>query len=229
MAQSIFEFAFTIQNNEQLPFLAGQYLILKIGEQRRLFSISSSSDRCDQFELLVKLIPGGVASEYFKNIVVGETAQFQGPAGLFTFRKNDRNKIFMATGTGIAPILSILHSHLQEQTSQFILFWGLRTFDDVYYLEKLKELSSRYSNFQFFICLSGEENLDKIPEIDRKYFVLGRIIKGFEMHLKMFNVTCFMFNDFDFYFCGGRDAVESFRQYLSEKQIPKEQIYFEKY
>lgn len=220
MAQSIFELVFTIQNNEQLPFQAGQYVILKIGEQRRLFSISSSSDRCDQFELLVKLIPGGVASEYFKNIVVGETAQFQGPAGLFTLRKNDRNKIFMATGTGIAPILSMLYS---EYASQSTLFWGLRTIDDVYYLEKLKELSNKYANFQFFICLSREENLDKIPESDRKYFILGRIMKGFDV-LQVTRYTLY-----DYYLCGGRDAVESFRQYLLEKQIPKEQIYFEKF
>ncbi len=158
------------------------------------------------------------------NIAVKDTAQFQGPAGLFTLRENNRSKICMATGTGIAPILSILYSHLPEyETTQFTLFWGLRTFDDVYYLEKLKELSSQYPNFQFFICLSKEENLDKISESDKKYFIKGRVMKGFDM-LQVTRYTLY-----DYYLCGGRDAVEFCRQYLLEKQIPKEQIHFEKF
>ena len=90
-----------------LEFKAGQYVILHIPQAdghaaRRLYSMASPISQKDEFSLIVEIVPNGVASEFLMKMNLGETVSTQGPAGMFTVAENDRDVIFLATGTGIA-------------------------------------------------------------------------------------------------------------------------------
>lgn len=219
---------FSLIEPKELIFKAGQYLILKVNSQTRLYSIYSSSNVKNYFELMVKIVPGGLASNYLNNLKVGDKVNFQGPAGMFTLHENERNKVFFATFTGMAPqnsmILSYLENNKNKMSPQLYLFWGLRNFSDICLVEELKQLSINYRQFKFTICLSRENNLSKIRDEDRQYFKLGRVNAVWEEFMSQQSI-----NLFDYYLCASRDVVESLNQYLLGKGITKENIFFEKF
>jgi NAD(P)H-flavin reductase len=218
---------FDLLEPKEINFKAGQYLILKVSSDKdpvsRLYSIASSVTEKNNFELIVEIVPNGIASNYLTNLKVNDEASFQGPAGMFGLKENDRSKIFMVTGTGIAPIRSILISNINPPAGgqKFILFWGLKTYEDVYLLDDLKSIFAKATmdkQFSFKICLSREQNLDMIPVEDKNFFELG--------HIDSFSPQL---TTADYYLCGGRNVVESLKQFLLSKNILQENIFFEKF
>jgi NAD(P)H-flavin reductase len=225
LTPNVFLFRFELVDPLQINFQAGQYLMIKINEQSRLYSICSPSGETRYFELIIQLIPDGIASEYFKNLNIGDPVEFQGSAGAFILRENNRNKIFLATGTGIAPIRSIINKcQMLNIKCQNYLFWGLKTFQDVYLFDELKQITNTNSNFHFQICLSREADLLKIPENDRKYFFLGHIDPT-SSRLRGAGVL----HGSDYYICGSRTVVESLQTKLLEIGVQKENIIIEKF
>lgn len=234
LANDVFLFCFNLIEPKEFNFKAGQYLILKIGEKSRLYSIASPSFKKDSFELIVHLMPGGVASTYLSNLKIGDEVLFEGPAGVFTLKDNNQDKIFLATGCGIAPVRSILLSTLdtRKASNHFYLFWGLKTYKDIYLFDELKKFSQTNPNFKFFICLSREQNLDMVVEEDIKYFILGHINDSLEEVIKEknpnYSITQLL-NYFDYYLCGSREVVETSKQYLLEKGVRRQNMIYEKF
>ncbi len=223
---------FTIPDSQQLDYKAGQYMILFVPQPdghpaRRLYSVRTAPNGQKFFELVIKFVNGGVASEYLKKLNVGDRASFQGPAGLFTLSPNIGPKVFFATGTGITPMISIIEKHLPVVPAEehFYLYWGMRTKGEMYFQEELISLAKKYPNFHLRYCLSREPSLESVGENERPYCALGRVTVAFESDFK----TQSELNSAHYYICGGRDAVETLRQILAEKQIPKELVHFEKF
>lgn len=238
LTNTIYRLEFLLIEPKHLNFQAGQYMMLLCPQSdgtnlSRLYSLASHPNSHETFELLVEIVPNGVASTYVLNMKVGDPVQMRGPAGMFVVKRNN-HRVFLVTGTGIAPIRSILkdiiHGDARTDHTNF-LFWGVSHVEDVYFLEELKSFTKAHPSFEFFICLSKELNLDGIPEEDRKHFVLGRVTVGLEKRLgkNILGEPIELPNNFDYYVCGGREVVESLRQYLHEKQIPKDHVMFEKF
>lgn len=219
LTSNVFLFHFDILGNKKLNFKAGQYVILKIKDKTRLYSIVSSQDKKDSFELIVEIIPNGVGSIYFRNLKVGDISEFQAPAGVFTLRKNNENTIFLATGTGIVPIRSILRSI--NYSKKIYLFWGLKKLKDIYLFNEFKKIQKENKNFHFKICVSREKDLLKIDDENKKYFSIGRVSRQLN---KLNNL-----NNFCFYLCGSVIIVESLKQELIKKGINENNIVLEKF
>jgi NAD(P)H-flavin reductase len=221
---------FDLIEPKEIIFKPGQYVMLKVpsvtGPVSRLYSIASSNNDKASFELIIEIIPGGLASNYLFSLKEKTEIIFQGPAGIFVLKENERSKIFLVTGTGIAPIRAMLISKIKNQ--KYHLFWGLKNYQEVYLLDELKQYNNvTMKQFSFKICLSQEQNLNMIPEVNRKYFELGRVNQGFEKLLN--NETIKQLNNCDYYLCGGRLIVESLKQFLVVKNISQENINFEKF
>jgi len=214
-----YQYHFDLIDPTEIIFKPGQYMMLKVpsskGPVSRLYSIASQNTIKNGFELIIEIVPGGLASNYLFSLSEKTEVIFQGPAGMFGLKENDRTKIFLITGTGIAPILSIMKSNFQAGFN-FQLFWGMKNYKDIYLFDELKKYNPK-------ICLSREQNLDMILEGDKKYFELGHVNSSFE---KQFSNDL---NSFDFYLCGGRLVVESLKQYLLSKNVLLENIHFEKF
>jgi CDP-4-dehydro-6-deoxyglucose reductase, E3 len=121
-------------------FSPGQYInVIAKNSTRRSYSIASSNHLSGKIELHIRRVAEGSMSEYwFNHAKENDLLRFEGPHGTFGFRKKmSRNIIFLATGTGIAPIKSMLeylddHSELTDQ--QLIhIYWGGRTLADIYW------------------------------------------------------------------------------------------------
>lgn len=216
---------FDLIEPKEIIFKPGQYVMLKVPSEKgpvsRLYSISSSNITKNSFELIIGILHGGLASNYLLLLEENTEIIFQGPAGMFGLKENSRPKIFLVTGTGIAPVRSMLNSKFRIQNSGSFLFWGLKNYQDVYLFDELKKLG-----IQFKICLSREQNLSMISEIDKIFFKLGHV----DSHLDQLIEDCKLkIENLDFYLCGGRQIVEALRQFLIAKNVPKENIYFEKF
>jgi CDP-4-dehydro-6-deoxyglucose reductase len=116
--------------NERLQFLAGQYidLLLKDG-RRRSFSLATAPHDDALLELHVRHVPGGHFTQQLFNEYRGrEILRFEGPLGTFFLREeSDKPILFVAGGTGFAPIKGIIEHALYRQidaTRPMVLYLG---------------------------------------------------------------------------------------------------------
>lgn len=216
----------------QLDFKPGQYVILHIPQAtgspaRRLYSIASPESQKESLELIVEIVPNGVASEHLMKMQIGEMVTAQGPAGMFVLKPEPADTVFLATGTGIAPIRSMIHQIMEHHSDKKIyLFWGFPTMSTVYLLNEFKQIAKENPNFYFMNCLSREQDLSCVTdELDKPHFRLGHINDGMDA---VAEITTNL-NNYHYYICGGPKVVEAMKEFLGGKQIPKENIHFEKF
>lgn len=232
LAPGITHFRFSRPTEPAWNFLGGQYMIFHIPQDathaaRRLYSIASPPSRKDSLEFIIEHVENGIASTHLAALPVNGKITMQGPAGVFVHKETNRTPVFLATGTGIAPMYAIIYELLEKNYSKHIyLFWGLKLYADLYYFDIFKALSAKYPSFRFKICLSREVNLAAlIPQENSNYFISGRVTAGFEELLNTEKTADF----FDYYLCGSKQVVEGLREYLNTKNVPKEQVCFEKF
>jgi len=150
----------------QIAFKAGQFISFEVVHPRlnqpvtRPYSIASPPSQRDQVTLLLNLVPNGPGSTYLFSLREGDETQFKGVTGSFYLRDEaERDLLFVATGTGIAPIRSMLYDLLDKNFPRSItLFWGLRSQKDLYYQDELEALAKAHRNFSFMTTLSRPEN-----------------------------------------------------------------------
>jgi CDP-4-dehydro-6-deoxyglucose reductase, E3 len=128
--------------NKSLEFLAGQYIDLSVKGIKRSYSIASTPSD-SEIELLIKNYNGGQFSNYlFNEAKVNDLLRIEGPKGTYILPKYiTHNLIFISTGTGIAPNLSLIKSALKEgkvQSSQITLIHGQRSAKEhIYSIEEI--------------------------------------------------------------------------------------------
>ncbi len=144
-------------------FEPGQYLTLRTtinGEEiRRSYSICSARNE-DRLSVGIKAVPGGAFSEYANQLLsAGEVIDVMPPQGRFVVSPAGKHYLALAAGSGITPILSMIHSRLAEDDSaRFTLCYGNRATRDVMFLEQLQSLKDRYlTRFSWINVLSREQ------------------------------------------------------------------------
>ncbi|NPC55921.1 CDP-6-deoxy-delta-3,4-glucoseen reductase [Caenimonas soli] len=146
--------------NENLTFLAGQYMeVLLPGGERRAYSIASapSIEGALDIELHVRHTPGGVFTDHvFEHMKVRDLVRMEVPLGTFFLREDsDKPVVFLASGTGFAPIKSILQYVAHKRLARpMTLYWGGRTRADLYDLAWVKQYASDNPAFRFVPVLS---------------------------------------------------------------------------
>jgi NAD(P)H-flavin reductase len=148
-----------------IDFQPGQFISFDIaveGKPRpvtRAYSIASPPSRPDRLTLVFNRVDHGPGSSYLFSLKAGDRVHFKGPAGTFRLKDDGtRDLLFVATGTGIAPLRAMIWTRLEQGSANAItLFWGLRSQRDLYYQQELADLSKAHSNFRFVTTLSRPE------------------------------------------------------------------------
>lgn len=144
-------------------FRAGQYveLLLENG-QRRSFSIANAPHDASSIELHVRLVPGGLFTpRVFGVMKEGDPIALEGPKGGFYLRAEDRPVIVLASGTGFAPIKSMVLDALRRRLNgPATLFWGGRRPADLYMKELPASWAERYPGFNFVPVVSHPASAD---------------------------------------------------------------------
>jgi ferredoxin--NADP+ reductase len=161
-----------------VPFTAGQYVALGlIGDAarcaslvpeevpqsgdaliRRTYSIGSAPTQTDGYEFFIAMLPQGILTARLAALQPGDRL-FVGkkPIGTFCLTAIPEGSpvVFVATGTGVAPYVSMLREgKIFEGRDEIVLLHGVRYASDFGYLEELTELASQHSNFSYHPIIS---------------------------------------------------------------------------
>ena len=155
----------SLREPKTIAFKSGQFISFEIPHPRtgrvvtRPYSIASQPSRSDVITLLFNLVSGGPGSTFLFDLKEVDKTQFKGPAGHYYLRDDPgRELLFVATGTGIAPIWSMLLANAEcPDPRPATLFWGLRGQRDLYYQEELAELTRRTRTITAITTLSRPE------------------------------------------------------------------------
>jgi CDP-4-dehydro-6-deoxyglucose reductase len=129
--------------NANFKFISGQYVNLIKGNVTRSYSVANKYSNNNQLEFYIKRYENGLMSKYwFEEAKVNDLLRIEGPLGSFFLRDSDcESIIFLATGTGIAPVMSILEGILEFSESfkekQIWIFNGARYEEDLFWNPEL--------------------------------------------------------------------------------------------
>jgi len=215
-------FELYLETEENFTFKAGQFITIKINDNHsapcfRGYSILSPPRDKRDFTLCIKTIPGGRGSNWLNSLKEDDEIEFMGPNGNFIFQSlPEKTILFIATGTGIAPLKSIIEDQLENGNKQSMhLFFGLRHIKDLIYKDQFEELENKYTNFSFDLTLSQPEN-------ETWQGHKGRVTALLE------NLEIYTQNT-ETYICGLNAMIESVTEILKKKNLPEKSIHFEKY
>ena len=157
---------------DELPsfeFKAGQFVSCLAEDtagkqQTRAYSIASAA-RENMFDICVNRVEGGFFSNLLCDLEEGDSIKFHGPHGLFTLRQPLVDGVFIATGTGIAPMRGFAQWLFPEngpdrsEGKDFWLVYGTRYETDIYYQDYFEQLAAKHANFHYVATLSrGQES-----------------------------------------------------------------------
>jgi CDP-4-dehydro-6-deoxyglucose reductase len=142
---------------ERLQYLPGQYIdiLLKNGA-RRSFSIANPPHDDHLLELHLRNYGGPFSEHVFGHMKEREILRFEGPFGTFFMRDHGpRPVILIASGTGFAPIKSMIEDAFHRHDARtMVLYWGARVRDDLYLNELPEKWAAEHSNFTYVPVLS---------------------------------------------------------------------------
>ena len=144
--------------NERLQFLPGQYIdfLLKGGE-RRSFSMANAPHADELVELHVRQVAGGSVTDHvFSKMKERDILRLEGPLGSFFLREDSAKPVvFVASGTGFAPIKSILESAFYKKVERpMVLYWGARRPKDLYLNALPQKWAREHANFRYVPVIS---------------------------------------------------------------------------
>ena len=129
----------------ELPFVfePGQFVMLKqVGAEQkfaRAFSIVSEKES-DDIVFIMKHNPVGHVSGFLATAEIGTAIETGAPVGRFILNPTDTDRVFVATGTGLAPIVSFFNSK-NISTAPHTTIFGVRHEDDIFWADRLPENS----------------------------------------------------------------------------------------
>jgi CDP-4-dehydro-6-deoxyglucose reductase, E3 len=139
LAADVMQIRLRLPPTADFTYLPGQYIDV-IGPDgiRRSYSLANDQASDKHLELHIRAVPGGAMSEYwFQQAKVNDLLRLNGPLGTFFLRQiAGLDLVFLATGTGIAPVKSMLESmgslSPNQQPRSVTIYWGGRKPQDFY-------------------------------------------------------------------------------------------------
>jgi NAD(P)H-flavin reductase len=220
------EYSSTVRNfhfqfdKPRFDFIPGQFIMVEVPKEaekpvRKPYSIASPPYFSEKIELCIKWVEGGFVSTWFFGLQLGDKISVQGPLGVFRLVEPlPEHLIFVATGTGIAPLraqfLQLLHDGYKKQIT---FIFGNRYEDEIPFHQELLDLAKEHGNFTYLPVISrpkswqGEKGY--VQEVLRKIFPNP---KGNQV-----------------YICGLVPMVNDLKDCLIQLGYPKESVRFEKW
>jgi CDP-4-dehydro-6-deoxyglucose reductase len=203
--------------NERLQFLAGQYIDFKLKDGRsRSYSLANAPHDDALLELHIRHVAGGLfTDQVFSSMKERDILRLKGPLGSFFIRDDsDKPIIFIAGGTGFAPIKGMLEHAFAEHTDrELVLYWGVRSLKDLYMTELPQQWLAERPNFSFIPVLSNPLPGDHWQ--GRTGFVHEAVLADFAD-----------LSNYQVYACGAPVMVDSARDaFVKTRNLPEEEFF----
>jgi propane monooxygenase reductase subunit len=205
---------------DQIEFRPGQYMegLVPGTDEWRSYSMAGCPSQRNEIELIIKLMPGGLASSYVEDrLTVGERVSLRGPHGQFGLRPTNAKAILVAGGSGVAPILSILRDMAgRGEHREMTFFYGARTRADLVLTDELYAFESKIRGYRFVPALSD-------PRPDDHWSGETGLIT---------DVVCRQFPDLqgmEAYLCGPPGMIDAAISHFRKRGMREEDILFDKF
>jgi CDP-4-dehydro-6-deoxyglucose reductase len=212
LTKSVIKLILRLPPNANFKYNSGQYVNLIWSGVKRSYSIANSYQENTNLEFFIKKYEGGLMSDYwFHKAKINDLLRVEGPLGSFFLRDTEKqNIIFLATGTGIAPVKAILE-HMETSEKDFsnkkvYVFFGARYEDDLFWtLNSLKNADITYIP----VLSRSTKNW-----VGKTGYVQNVVI---EEEIDLSNTQV--------YACGSNEMIESAKIVLSAKALPENDFF----
>ena len=215
-------FQWEVEETHKFAFQAGQFVSMLAEhdgrEITRAYSLASAPRGDNTFDLCLNRVPEGFFSNFLHDLRPGAEVRFHGPHGFFVLKNPVRSSVFVANGTGVAPLRGMIHELFrhpeQYRGHDFWLVFGVRYANHLYYDEEFRQLEQEHPNFHYRPTLSR-------PDADWKG-AHGYVQEHVE------NIVAGR-TDMDAYICGLRDMVTANRDLLKKLGWDRKSILYERF
>lgn len=202
---------------EPLAYKAGQFAQLRVPgtDTWRNYSYAHPADGRRELEFLIRLLPDGVMSNYLRDRAKpGDRISLRGSKGGFYLRPVLRPVVLVAGGTGLSAILAMAQSLVVDPAQQVHLLYGVTDAQDLCKLDELEDLKRRMPGLEVHTIVARPDAAWHGPV-------------GIVTDLLSEDMVCD--GDADVYLCGPAPMVEATRNWLTERNIHRVGLYYEKF
>jgi len=181
----------------------------------RAYSISSDPADKNFIELIARRTPGGISSTYFfEYLKVGDELKFTGPYGQFKISQTQSPMVFIAGGSGMAPIKCMLH-YLKNTGSkrQAVYYFGANKVSELVWPELMRQFEKDLPNFRFVPVIADPQ--------EKWAGQRGLVTEAVKRDLK--NAE-----QYEAYLCGSPGMVDAAIKTLKELEISDDKIFYDK-
>ena len=210
---TIIEVSLRLPPNSNFEYNSGQYVNITKGTIKRSYSVANAYRESGVLTFLIKKYENGLMSNYwFDEAKENDLLRIEGPIGSFFLRETEvENIIFLATGTGVAPIKAILES-ITESPKKLLnkkiwIFTGARNQNDIFW--QPNELN-KISNLKYIPVLSRAFQDWK----GEKGYIQDILIK---QNIPLENAQV--------YACGSNNMIESAKKLLIENGLNQKNFF----
>jgi Na+-transporting NADH:ubiquinone oxidoreductase subunit F len=225
LTHDIKQFHFELVEPKQIDYVPGQYIQLftpvykkGIEEIYRAYSISSDPADKNSIETIIRLVPGGICTTYcFEYLKVGDKVKFHGPYGDFRLSDTDTPIVFIAGGSGMAPIKCILH-HMKNTANnrKATYYFGANKVNELFLLDDMKGFEENLTDFKFIpVVADPQENENWDGQT-------GLVTNAVQKTLT--NAP-----ECEAYLCGSAGMIEAALKVLYELGMKEENIFYDKF
>ena len=206
----------SVQLEQALDFLPGQYARLSIPGTQHQRSYSFANRPGNRLQFLIRLLPDGVMSNYMRErCQVGDEITLEAPLGAFYLRHVTQPLVLVAGGTGLSALLGMLDELAERGCEQPVhLYYGVRGAEDLCAAQRIQAYAESIPGFRYTEVLS-----DPSPQWSGKRGYLT----------EHFDLAELRDRSADMYVCGPPPMVESIKNWLQEQALDGVQLYYEKF
>jgi benzoate/toluate 1,2-dioxygenase reductase subunit len=219
-APSVAKLTLELAEDSEFGFQSGQYVRLKVPgtTEWRSYSMASTPRELPRMDFLIRILSGGVVSEYLRSgCRIGDEIMVEGPMGAFILHTHRAPQIFIAGGTGLAPILAMLDEirYRPGLRPQMLLSFGCNSEQQFFYRDEI-ELRQWWMP-ELRVILSADQ-----VDNPNSGLMQGTPIAALERE-------CIMDHQAMAYLCGPPPMIEAARRRLIEMGLAPEHIYAEQF
>ena len=204
LAEDVIEVYFRFPLTAKFGYLSGQYIDLIWNGKKRSYSIATSEGG-KRIAIQVKRVNGGAFSKmFFGELEVNQLFRVSGPLGSFFCRDNSLDKVFICTGTGFAPVKSMVENLIAKNSGcNVYIFWGARTPEELYSDIPVK-WGEQYENIYYQSVFSRS-----VGDVGDFYGYVQDAVVASGINLK----------EVDVYACGSSNMIASAKKLLLENGL----------
>lgn len=218
-------FRFELIEPDVMEYIPGQYVQLltpAYGKSRdevyRAYSIASNPAEQSVIELIIRLVPGGICTTYcFEHLKEGDEVRINGPYGDFRLSETEAPIVYIAGGSGMAPIKCMLH-HMQNTANQrqAVYFFGANSPDELFLGEEMQQFEKDLADYRYVPVVA------RPPEGNKWDGETGLVTEAVQRGLKDAS-------QYEAYLCGSPGMIDAAIEVLKGLGVIEANIFYDKF